>query len=338
MNRHFLKKGLTLFVMLCTIWACSSDNDEDEIESWKSGGNGLKIELNVQKAGTLSQLISEADMYKITNLRITGELNGSDILLIRKMAGADAASAGKLSVLDITDAEICSGGAAYYLGYKIENDRRIGPAMFHNCVSLSRIYLPKTISQIFHRAFTGCKNLTNIIIDNNSNYYSANGILCDQQQTLILCPEGKSGEINLPNSLKVIGDYAFADCANITSVEIPKSVERIGKCAFEGCKKLKNITIPPLVTTIENDTFCKCTGGLTVKIPKTVKNIGVVAFEYCKNLTLYLEAMTPPIVFRGDSDYIRINLGGDATVYVPKGAKEAYMSDSKWNGCNLIEY
>ena len=45
--------------------------------------------VNVTTAGTLSQLIRSDDKYSITELTITGPLNGDDLLLIREMAGSD---------------------------------------------------------------------------------------------------------------------------------------------------------------------------------------------------------------------------------------------------------
>ena len=44
--------------------------------------------VHVEKAGTLSSLIDPAMKYKITNLTVTGELNGTDIRYIRLMAGS----------------------------------------------------------------------------------------------------------------------------------------------------------------------------------------------------------------------------------------------------------
>ena len=41
-----------------------------------------------------------------------------------------------------------------------------------------------------------------------------------------------------------IGDGAFTDCPNLTSVTIPQSVTFIGKKAFERCKNLASVTIP----------------------------------------------------------------------------------------------
>lgn len=55
-----------------------------------------------------------------------------------------------------------------------------------------------------------------------------------------------------------IGDSAFADCWNLTSIKIPKSVRSIGDCAFDGCWRLASIKIPNSVTSIGDRAFYGC--------------------------------------------------------------------------------
>lgn len=50
-------------------------------------------------------------------------------------------------------------------------------------------------------------------------------------------------QIDLPESLKVIGQYAFYDCKKLTSITIPSNVTSIGSVAFSGCTALKTIII-----------------------------------------------------------------------------------------------
>ena len=46
-----------------------------------------QITITLDSAGTLSSKISNADKYRITNLKIIGEINGTDLRIIREMAG-----------------------------------------------------------------------------------------------------------------------------------------------------------------------------------------------------------------------------------------------------------
>ena len=51
------------------------------------------------------------------------------------------------------------------------------------------------------------------------------------------CPEGRIGNINIPNSVTCIGQNSFAYCAKLTSITIPNSVTEIEDKAFEGSKE-----------------------------------------------------------------------------------------------------
>ena len=76
--------------------------------------------VSLDKAGTLSEKISSAEKYEITNLKISGPLNGTDFILLRDMAGMDQEnnkSNGTLETLDLTDASIVKGGEPYYVSY-----------------------------------------------------------------------------------------------------------------------------------------------------------------------------------------------------------------------------
>ncbi|MBQ7346592.1 MAG: leucine-rich repeat domain-containing protein [Clostridia bacterium] len=61
-----------------------------------------------------------------------------------------------------------------------------------------------------------------------------------------------------------IGDRAFMDNANLTSVTIPDGVTSIGWFAFSGCVSLENVSIPATVQSISYGAFQNCNDTLTV--------------------------------------------------------------------------
>ncbi len=76
----------------------------------------VKRTVNVATAGTLSTLISDGEKYTIDELTITGELNGTDLKLVREMVGCDylgQQTQGKVTKLDLSGIRIVAGGEKY---------------------------------------------------------------------------------------------------------------------------------------------------------------------------------------------------------------------------------
>ena len=84
-----------------------------------------------------------------------------------------------------------------------------------------------------------------------------------------------------------IGDYAFANCNSLVSVEIPSSVTSIGELAFSLCTSLASVVIPNSVTKIGREAFENCTSLTSVAIPGSVTSIGYHVFWRCDNLFAY---------------------------------------------------
>ena len=125
-----------------------------------------QITIKLEEAGTLPDRIASSEKYKITNLKIIGEINGTDLGMIRKMAGSSYtgnSTDGKLSVLDLSEAKIVKGGDWYYSDLHTSNDV-IGSYAFKGCSVLTSLNLPAGITSIGWYAFQGCSGLTSIYV------------------------------------------------------------------------------------------------------------------------------------------------------------------------------
>ena len=69
---------------------------------------------------------------------------------------------------------------------------------------------------------------------------------------------GEVTYMNRTRQVTSIGQYAFRDCSNLTSITIPNSVTTIGHGTFYGCYKITSITIPNSVTSIGYNAFEGC--------------------------------------------------------------------------------
>ena len=99
-------------------------------------------------------------------------------------------------------------------------------------------------------------------------------------RTDVIIPSVHSG-----GAVTGIGDWAFSNCSNLTSISIPDSVTSIGQGAFQSCSGLTSITIPDSVTSIGNYAFSYCDGLTSVTIGEGVTSIGVGAFSDLDGLT-----------------------------------------------------
>jgi hypothetical protein len=91
--------------------------------------------------------------------------------------------------------------------------------------------------------------------------------------------------ITISSGVTNIGASAFQHCSSLTTLSIPSSVTMIGSGAFANCGNLTSITIPESVTSIEDQTFLNCTSLANITIPVSVTAIRNFAFSNCTSLT-----------------------------------------------------
>ena len=206
--RNFTFKGLLLTAVFMLLGCLSIQAANDDLIT-------KQITIKLDKAGTLPDRIASSKKYKITNLKLVGEINGTDWNMIREMAGRnyqESSTEGNLSVLDLSEAKIVAGGDYYYYDNLFNNkvytsNDEIGEYAFAYCSGLTSLTLPVGITSIGEFAFSGCSGLTSL---------------------------------TLPAGITSIGEFAFSYCSGLTSIYVyAEKVPRIGRYAFEGCASRK---------------------------------------------------------------------------------------------------
>ena len=179
--------------------------------------------------------------------------------------------------------------------------KTIGEGAFFECTALETVQLGSGVEKIALGAFMSTKlwessetnevyvgkwflGLKNVSADKvtlrDDTYAIANQALMNNQ---------KLTSMILPDSLKIIGDGAFA-LSSITGIAIGSGVEIIGAEAFQGCSKLSGISLGAYRTSddeplnsslieIDSYAFMKCTSLQWIQIPETVTTIGSYAFK-----------------------------------------------------------
>ena len=368
--RTFTFKSLFLTVLFVLLGSLAIQAADDGLIT-------RQITLKLDEAGTLPTKIAVSRKNLITNLKIVGEVNGTDLRLIREMAGCDydrKETDGKLSILDLSEAKIVAGGDAYtsYIYNMYTSNDKLGDYAFYGCSGLTSLTLPSGVTSIGYRAFEGCSGLTSLTIPSGvteigySAFYGCSGL------TSLTIPSGVTSiggctfygcsgltSLTIPSGVTEIGNYAFSGCSGLTSLTIPSGVTEIGYRAFYGCSGLTSLTIPSGVTEIGDYAFYGCSGLTSLTIPSGVTSIGYGAFAGCSGLTsLTIPSSVTSIgygAFAGCSGLTSIYVytkklpelgyyvfnGCDAkncTVYVPKGTYDAYKSSEFGYFEKIVEF
>ena len=308
--RTFTLKGLFLTAVFMVLGCLAIHAADDDLIT-------RQITVKLDEAGTLPDKIGVTKKYKLTNLKIVGEINGTDLCFIREMAGRNVngnGTAGKLAILDLSEAKIVKGGDYYYYNTHYTSDDVIGEYAFQGCSGLASVTLPSSVTYIGGYAFSGCSGLTSVTLPSSVTSIDGRAF------------SGCSGltSVTISSSVTSIGRYAFEGCENLkecncllasdletylgsshddwedipvdkikyylneqelTKLEIPSGVNKIGDFSFYRAKNLSRVTIPSSVTYIGDYAFSGCSGLTSVAIPSSVTSIYERAFSGCSGLT-----------------------------------------------------
>ena len=232
----------------------------------------------------------------------------------------------------------------------------IGNDAFMSCLSLSSIIIPASVTSIDGMLFTGCRNLVSIIVRERNAHYDSrdncNAIIETATNKLIASCKNT---MMIPKSVRVIGNAAFNQCVDKTSITIPEGVTQIedyafNDCqglAFRGCRNLNTVSIPNSVTHIGESAFDCCVSLSSITLPKSLTTIGESVLCNCDNLKeIHCQGTTPPNLVVNDSEnsvkLITMRLEqpqqtAKAILYVPKGTKDAYRSAEYWKTFEIVE-
>lgn len=152
---------------------------------------------------------------------------------------------------------------------------------------LVEVVIPASVIEIGSTAFHDCENLQVFTVaEENPVYCVKNGLLLDKgEKVLIRCPSGRYGEVtDIPDTVFLISDAAFADCSSLSKIELPVSVLSIGAMAFSNCQSLSEVIVPSGVQTLPDSAFADCIALQRVTLSEGLTNISVAAFKNCTAL------------------------------------------------------
>ena len=167
---------------------------------------------------------------------------------------------------------------------------------FNSCSSLQRLVLGNSITVVDATAFAWMKSLTSVVIGNS--VHTINERAFEDCTSLAEVTFGESlktiswgafqrtalVQVQLPNSLEILGSSAFANCKNLTSVTISNSLTKIYNNVFDGCSVLESVMLGDSVKEIGANAFRFCENLTSISIPEGIVSIDKDAFAHCDNL------------------------------------------------------
>ena len=241
--------------------------------------NGV-MTATLTTAGTLESSIANSgySTANVTELVVTGPLNGADLKVIR-----DLTTTGNVTKLRLTkdgkNATIVGGDPTNYYGsYTASKDNVLPAFLFYNS-KLTNIYLPNTITSIESYCFgnskqlvdlsipasvtsvnssfvNGCSALTTLYVGSGSSSYDAlNGVLYTKDlKTLVKYPEGLTAtSFSVRSGVTAIASHAFYN-AKLTSISLPTTLQSIGSSTF-AYSSIKTLSLPASVTSVSTTSF-----------------------------------------------------------------------------------
>lgn len=266
---------------------------------------------------------------------------------------------------------------------------RVAKAAFQANRNIKTMKFPKSIKVVETDAFRNLSNLGQLEIEDMAAWcavWFANGnanplynvfptteskwgkvyINGQQVSTAVTVPEGVTRlgrtfygfksltSVNLPSTLKVLGDQTFANCAKLTNVElpagldslgsaffsctgltsidVPRSVQVLGQSAFYGCRSLASVTLHTGLRQINSMALANCLALKEIKLPSTVDSIAPAAFMSDNLNKMTCLAAVPPRTSANAFAFAET-----CTLYVLNSSIAAYKAATGWSAFTTVE-
>ena len=239
------------------------DMGQDMIIGVKGAPRQLTEEnIELAEAGTLNTVLDDEKIGTVGTLKITGEINSTDLRQIRRLGGINEKGEktdGYLQVLDLSEARIISGGEPYLIdnGKQLTTaDNELPIKAFYGCKYLQKVILPAGLKSWGEGALGLCSQIRELEIGKlaeDADFVIEDDVVwnTDKNEIIAVLPI-KSGELNVAKGTVALRNCALAGCGRLSKVVLPASLTKIGREAMRNCGGLQEIrivskTVPELI-------------------------------------------------------------------------------------------
>lgn len=147
--------------------------------------------------------------------------------------------------------------------------KEIKKELFLNNIYIEKLVIPETVTTLGYRMCYGCTNLKEVNLPDNISVIPDYAF---EKCTLL-------EKINIPQSLVQIRNDAFAE-SGIKEFIAPDSFKEIWGYAFKDCKNLEKVDLNK-TTSIGDMSFENCTKLSSIVLPNTLVELGTYVFSGC---------------------------------------------------------
>lgn len=189
--------------------------------------------------------------------------------------------------------------------------------------------------------------LNGIIYELNSNTLTAKVAGYSEKPEIVVIPSqvtvdsvptasGSSFDLDVVFTITEIGENAFRDCTDITSITLPETITNISASAFEGCPILWEVKLPSSLKSIDEYAFSWCGGLHDIELPTGITYIAEDAFYGSDNVNVIAVEGSYAHQYAVDNGLIRpidyTFVDGVLTVNGSGPMKEFWNTDARpWN-------
>lgn len=224
----------------------------------------------------------------------------------------------------------CTGLTSLTIPYSVSFIRTNA---FYGCTGLTSVTFQGTPLLFESQAFGDCTGLTRVNINNLADWCGTTfeGIKSNPLSSAhhLYLNNSEVINLNIPNNVTSVGQYAFYGCSSLQSVVFPDNVTSIGISSFSHCTGLNALDIPSTITSIGDYAFKNCTGLASLTLPNSMNSINSGVFYGCSGLTeIHVGATVPPVIA---SSTTFGNVPTAIPVYVPLGSAPSYQAAQYWS-------
>lgn len=263
--------------------------------------------VEVRDAGGLQHIVeSDAQVASAVSLKIVGQLNGTDFLALRNLAGRDYdcnVTNGRLKFIDFSEAQIVDGGQRYSNDIELDESGTKAdefPAHCFQGTSLKKVILPTSCKSVGRYAFGSCYSLEEVVYSDNIQSF----------------------------------DFAAFTFSSLRSFYVRDNVSSLATCVFYKMKSLEQVRIGNGITRLPWRTFYECTNLEEVVLGENVTSVDTDAFAGCDKLNIIVSLCSRPADISEDAFPERCY--SNAVLYVPYGTRESYRLRIGWKRFNNI--